>query len=75
MMRLKVRQAAVAAADRLEANETWSRRSFITLLVIAHLTAVPAVVFAYGACEYMRIKFYEVTAKKAARDRVQAERP
>jgi hypothetical protein len=49
-------QAVATAADRLEAIEAYSRRSFITLIVIAHITAIPAFAVAYGALEYMRIK-------------------
>jgi hypothetical protein len=44
------------AGERLEAIETWTRRTFVASVVTAHLTAVLAAAALYGGYEYMRIK-------------------
>lgn len=56
MIQHEKQAAIVTAGERLEAIETWMRRTFVASLVIAHLTAVLAAAALYGGYEYMRIK-------------------
>jgi hypothetical protein len=63
-MILKEGQAAIhTAGERLEHLETWMRRTFIPITISAVMTAVLAIVGAYGAYEYIRIKCVVVEAR------------